>query len=416
MTPPTARGVARAVELAHRSHWPAVLAATVRLTRDLDLAEECVQEAYLRALAGWAAGVPDQPAAWLTTVARRTALDRLRRESVLRGKLPLLLDRPGEDADPGTDPLRLLFVSCHPALSPDSRVALTLRLMCGLTTAEVATGLLLPEATVAARVTRAKKKIAGAGIPFRVPTPQELADRLDAVLTVLQVLHAAGHSATGEQLVRRDLTERATLLARLLVDALPGSTAARSLLALVLLTSARHDARTSATGDLVLLPDQDRERWDPALLREGLSLVTGVLTELSAAGTPPDRFTVQAVIAGLHADAPSWERTDWPAIVRWYDELHRRWPSPVVALNRAVARGRLPGADPAGTLQELDALTADRQLTGYPYLAAARAVVLAELGRTVAARAAFDQAIATARNDVERADLRRRRAALGPPS
>lgn len=414
-----ARLVATVVEEAHRRHWPAVLAATVRLTRDLDLAEDCAQEAYVSALRSWpGVGVPDSPGAWLTTVARRAALDRLRRDSTLRRKLPLLLVEAGDDqgrsglGDPAAAPeqpadaMRLIFTCCHPALAPESRVALTLRLMCGLTTAEVAAGMLVKESTAAARITRAKKKIAGATIPFRIPERDELPARLDVVLTVVHLVYTAGHTATGPELRRTDLTGRAIDLARMVARMLPEQSETAGLLGLLLLTEARGESRIGGDGELVLLADQERERWDAALIKEGIAVATDALQRGEG------RFSLQAAIAGLHAIAPSWDTTDWYQVARMYESLMVRWPSPVVALNQAAARSLQPGADLEAVLSELDRLAADPALAGYCYLPATRADVLSRMGRTRDASAAYDEALRRSGNDVERRFLIRRRAGL----
>ncbi|WP_344416485.1 RNA polymerase sigma factor [Pseudonocardia ailaonensis] len=388
------------VEAAFRAAWPEVVAATVRLTRDLDLAEDCAQEAVERALRRGATGhaTPENAAAWLTTTARRIALDRLRREATLRRKLPLLVEPAGPDGVEPTDPLRLVFTCCHPALTRESQVALTLRLVCGLDVPAIAAVLLTGEAGVARRITRAKQKIAAARIPFRVPPEGELPARLDAVLTVVHLVHTAGHGLHSPEPVRR-----ATELARMLVGLVPRSSEARGLLALVLLTEARGPARTDAD-DLVLLPDQDRSRWDRSLVREGLALATGALRE-----GPRGRFALQAGVAGLHAVAPSWAETDWAQLVITYDALARVWPTPVVALNRAMARSRVPGADLGEVLAELDAL----ELDGYQYLPVARADVLERLGRRAEAAQACGVALERTANPVERRYLVRRRAELG---
>lgn len=401
---PDARTVAALVEEAHRHHWPFVLAATVRLTRDLDLAEDCAQDAYLQALRTWPAGVPDNPPAWLTTVARRVALDRLRRETTLRRKLPLLaVEDDGADDERPTGPLRLLFTCCHPALSSEAQVALTLRLMCGLTTSEVAAALLLRPATAAARITRANQKIAAAGIPFRVPADPELPARLDSVLTVVHLLYTAGHTAAGPELTRPDVAARAVDLARLLVRLMPDQPEAQGLLALLLMGQARGQSRVGDDGALVLLADQDRSGWDRALVHEGVARATAALHQ----GT--GRFALQAAIAGLHSVAPSWEATDWFQIVRMYDALLLRWPSPVVSLNRAAAHSLVPGADLAAVLVELDLLAEEPSLRSYAYLPATRADVLTRLGRYDDARAAYDAAIGLASNDREQRFLRNRR-------
>ncbi|MEQ3550239.1 DUF6596 domain-containing protein [Pseudonocardia nematodicida] len=424
--------VGEALGRVHRDSWPAVVGATARLTRDLDLAEDCAQEAVERALSAWRTGVPDNPAAWLTTTARRIALDRLRRDETLRRKLPLLVDRPDSGHDTGdepepADPLRLVFTCCHPALAPESQVALTLRLVCGVPVPAIASVLLAGEAGVAARITRAKRKIAAARIPFRVPSDDELPARLDVVLTVVHLVYTAGHADPGAG--RADpgpaldavpdrsapgnprLTERAIELARMLVRLLPGEPEARGLLGLLLLTEARGGARTDPDGELVLLTDQDRSAWDDRLTREGLVHATAALDSAAS----PGRFALQSAVAGLHGVAPSWERTDWPRVVTVYDALMRTWPSPVVALNRAVARSRVPGTDPAGPLREIDSLVADPGLARYPYLPAARAELLARLGRTADAAAAYADALALSSNPVERRFLTRRVSACAPP-
>jgi len=415
---PDARSVAAVVEEAHRRHWSAVLAATVRLTRDIDLAEDCSQEAFVSALRTWPAEVPRNPAAWLTTVARREALDRLRRESTLQRKMPLLAveaadttspGRPGDlggEAEEPADLLRLIFTCCHPALAPQSRVALTLRLMCGLTTAEVAGCLLVKESTAAARITRAKKKIAAARIPFRVPGRDELPQRLDAVLTVVHLVYTAGHTTSGDALMRTDLTGRAVDLARMLVALMPGEPEAAGLLALLLLTQARGATRVSPDGELVLLADQDRAGWDRALLDEGLSRATAALQHGEG------RFTLQAAIAGLHATAPSWDATDWRQVARMYDALMTRWPSPVVALNRIAARSLEADADLVELLAQLHVLAGEQALQSYCYLPATRADLLARLGRPVEASDAYAAALRLCGNETERRFLLRRRAAL----
>jgi RNA polymerase sigma-70 factor (ECF subfamily) len=403
----SARLVAERVEAAHRECWSVVLAATVRVTRDLDLAEDCAQEAFVRALRTWPEELPDNPAGWLTTVSKRLALDKLRRETTLRRKLPLLVEEPGEVEQP-TDPLRLVFTCCHPALARDSQVALTLRLICGLTTREVAAGLLISEATAAARITRAKKKIAAASIPYRIPADDELASRLDVVLTVVQLVYTAGHVAAGPELTRADLTGRALELAQLLVRLMPDEPEPQALLGLLLMTQARGDARVSEDGELVLLADQDRSRWDVRLLAEGVSRATAALRKAD----PPGRFALQAAVAGLHVTAPSWEETNWAQVVRMYDAMLLGWPSPIVALNRAAAQSLVPGADLVAVLAELDALGKEPALKAYAYLPATRADVLARLRRPAEAAAAYDAAIALTANGAEQRFLRRRRASL----
>ncbi|WP_203905193.1 RNA polymerase sigma factor [Virgisporangium aliadipatigenens] len=382
-----------------------MLAATARVAGDLDLAEECVQDAYVAALDVWLReGVPANPGAWLTTAARRRAIDAHRRAQVLRTKLPLLVERvePGSTVDDiPDDRLRLVFTCCHPAIAREAQVALTLRLVCGLSTGEIARAFLVPEATMAARVTRAKKKIAAARIAYRVPAPEELPDRLDAVLTVVHLLYTTGHTAPeGERLVRTDLVERAFELTRMLRMLMPDEREVRGLLALLLLTDARRDARTAPDGRLLLLAEQSRERWDRAAIAEGRALVPGALR--GGAG----RFALQAAIAALHAEAPSYVDTDWPQIVGLYDVLLRVWPSPVVALNRAVAVAMADG--PAVGLAALDPLVDDPRLAGYRYLPAARADLLRRLGRAGEAAACYRQALALTDNGPERDFLTRR--------
>lgn len=387
--------VTRVVERAHRESWSTVLASVVRLTRDLDLAEDCTQDAFVQALRVWPDGIPENPGGWLTTVARRFALDRLRRETNLRRKLPLLVEEPGEVEQP-TDPLRLVFTCCHPALARESQVALTLRLICGLTTREVAAVLLIGEATAAARITRAKKKIAAAGIPYRIPADHELPERLDVVLTVVHLVYTAGHVAAGPELTRTELTGRAIELARMLERLMPDEPEPQALLGLLLMTEARGDARLSADGELVLLADQDRTRWDPRLLAEGVSRATTALQRGHG------RFALQAAVAGLHVIAPSWEKTDWRQVVRMYDAMMVSWPTPIVALNRAAARSLVPQADLAAVLTELDALSNEPALASYAYLPATRADVLTRLGRCEEAADAYRQAIGLTANETER--------------
>ena len=396
--------VARVIDRAHRESWSTVLASVVRLTRDLDLAEDCTQDAFVQALRTWPDGLPSNPGGWLTTVARRLALDRMRRETNLRRKLPLLVEDPlaaGDDERP-TDPLRLVFTCCHPALAQESQVALTLRLICGLTTREVAAGLLISEPTAAARITRAKKKIAVASIPYRIPADDELPARLDAVLTVVHLVYTAGHVAAGSELTRSDLTGRAVQLARLLVRLMPKEAEPQALLGLLLMTEARGDARLSEDGELVLLADQDRARWDIRMLAEGVARATTALE--SGQG----RFALQAAVAGLHVTAPTWEKTDWGQVVRMYDAMMVSWPTPIVALNRAAALSLVPGADLDTVLAELDALRNEPALKSYAYLPAARADVLARLGRTDEAAQAYQTAITLTANETERRFLTHR--------
>lgn len=406
--------VGAAVADAHRREWAFVLAATARVARDIDLAEECVQDAYVAALDAWSRdGVPRNPAAWLTTTARRRALDRLRRDRTLRSKLPLLVE-PEPEAGPGAeaevpvaadddviadDRLRLVFTCCHPALAREAQVALTLRLVCGLATAEIAQAFLVSEPTMAARVTRAKKKISAARIPYRVPGAAELPDRLDAVLTVVHLLYTTGHTApAGPDLVRPDLVERALGLARMLRDLMPDEPEVRGLLALLLLSDARRATRAGADGRLLLLEEQDREQWDRAAIAEGTGLVTEALR-----GGRPGRFTLQAAIAAVHAEAPSYAETDWPQLLRLYGELLKAWPTPVVALNRLVPLAMTDGPDSA--LQEIERIEQDGRLAGYRYLPAVKADLLRRLGRWDDAAAQYRVALDLTDNAAERAFL-----------
>jgi len=356
--------------------------------------------------------VPAKPAAWLTTAARNRALDVLRRGSRFDRLAPMLVVDDVEPAPSEGEPeipddrLRLICTCCHPALPPEARVALTLRLVCGLTTPEVARAFLVSESTMAARITRAKKKIAGAGIPYRVPTAEELPERIEAVLAVVHLVFTTGHAApSGERLRRGDLVERALDLARLLRALLPGDADVAGLLALMLLTDARRATRVDEGGELTLLPDQDRARWDAAEIAEGVALVHEALRR-----RPPGRFALQAAIAAVHAEAPSWNATDWGEIVALYDVLRELYPSPVVALNRAVAVGFARGVE-AG-LAELDALAAEPQLATYGYLAAARADFLRRADRVAEARTAYEEALVLTSNEVERRFLERRLAEL----
>ncbi|MEV6930981.1 DUF6596 domain-containing protein [Dactylosporangium sp. NPDC051485] len=401
------------VEDAYRAHWAYVLAATVRVTRDLDLAEECAQEAFAQALVVWPRdGLPQQPAAWLVTVAKRRAVDVLRREQTLRAKLPLLA-LPADDSDKSDisekpdhrpdgspdDRLRLVFTCCHPALARDAQVALTLRLVCGVATPDVARAFLVSEATMAARVTRAKKKIAAARIPFRVPRASELPERLDAVLSVVHLLYTSGHTAaSGPELLRADLTGRAVHLARMLHRLMPDEPEAAGLLALVLLLDARKETRTGPDGRLLRLDEQDRTRWDRALIEEGRDLVLRALRYRGA--RPAGRYLLQAAIAALHAEAPSFAETDWRQIVELYDGLRAAWPSPVVDLNRAVALSMADG--PEAALREVERLEGDPRLAGYHYLPAVKADLLDRLGRAAAADEAFRAALALTANEAER--------------
>ncbi|WP_431912571.1 RNA polymerase sigma factor [Nonomuraea jabiensis] len=410
MTPPP--DVESAVADAYRRGWALVLAATAGVARDLNLAEECVQEAYAAALASWARdGIPNSPQAWLTTAAKRRAMDAVRRERTFRSKLPLLVAAveaedevaAGEPEDVVPDErLRLIFMCCHPALAQEAQLALTLRLVCGAPTADVARALLVSEPTMAARMTRAKKKISAARIPFRLPEPAELPDRLRAVLGVIHLLFTAGHTApSGASLVRTDLVDQSVRLARMLRELMPDEREVRGLLALLLVTDARRATRVDADGRLLRLEDQDRSLWDRSALSEAHDLIVDGLR-----GGRPGRYVLQAAIASLYAEAPSYDRTDWPQIVTLYDELLSVWPSPVVALNRTVAVSMVSG--PARALEEVVELEKDGRLARYQYLPAIKADLLHRLGRREEAAIAYRQALELTGNDAEREFLAER--------
>ena len=399
-----------AVADAHRREWAFVLAATTRVTRDLDAAEECVQDAYVAALDAWARqGVPRNPGAWLTTAARHRALDTLRRDRTLRAKLPLLIEEQSEpeayaDGAPaiGDDRLRLIFTCCHPALAREAQVALTLRLVCGLSTGEIAKAFLVSESTMAARVTRAKKKISAARIAYRVPAAAELPDRLDAVLTVVHLVFTTGHTAPGgPDLVRADLVDRAIELARILRKLMPDEREIAGLLGLLLVTDARRVTRTDAYGNMLLLEQQDRSLWDKGRIAEGSALVIESLR-----GGRPGRFALQAAIAAVHAEAASYAETDWPQLLVLYDRLLNIWPSPVVELNRAVVVAMVSG--PQAALDDIAKIEADGRLDGYHYLPAAKADLLRRLGRVGEARSAYLAALKLTDNPAERGFLSRR--------
>ena len=409
--------VEAAIEDTHRREWGRVLAATVRVARDLDLAEECVQEAYAAALAAWVRdGIPRNPGAWLTMTARRRAIDAIRHERALRSRLPLLIVPEDETAEvtvqellayDAEDPddaipderLRLIFTCCHPALAPDAQVALTLRLLCDVPTTDIARAFLVSEPTVAARVTRAKKKIATARIPYRVPRAAELPDRLRAVLAVIHLLFTTGHTApSGASLVRAELVDRALHLARMLRDLMPDDTEVRGLYALLLVTDARRSTRIGADGRLVQLKDQDRSRWD----RSALSDANRMIVDCLRAG-PPGRYVLQAAIASLYAEAPTYDQTDWPQILALYDKLLEIWPSPVVALNRAVPLAMVAGPETA--LAQVENLERDGRLSGYHYLPAVKADLLSRSGRSEEAADSYRQAFELSGNDAERAFL-----------
>ena len=408
------RAVAGAVEHAVRRERLALVAAMVRLTRDFDLAEDCVQDAAERALARWPLdGIPGNPAAWLSVAARRRALDVLKRRRVEHGKLEqvLTMTDPG-DQDPtavGTpgpyddDRLQLLFACCHPALPLAGRVALTLKVVTGLSTREIARAFLVSEATMSQRLLRAKGKIERAGITLRVPPADQLADRIDSVLTVVYLLFNEGYAATEGEPLRDALAQEAIDLGEVLVALMPQDDEARSLLALMLLQHSRRVARV-VDGELVPMDEQDRERWDRASIDAGLRMLASVGT------SEPGSYRLQAVIAALHATAPSAAATDWLRIVRAYDALLAlRGDDPVIALNRLVAIGYRDG--PEAALGSLPAL--EIALEGYPLLPAVRADLLRRAGRGAEAAVAYREAIDVARTDAERRFLARRLGELG---
>ncbi|MGH3357201.1 MAG: RNA polymerase sigma factor [Nocardioidaceae bacterium] len=405
--------VTAAVAHAYHREWARVFAATVNLARDLDLAEECAHDAFAQALQRWpSSDLPDNPGAWLTTTARNRVRDVLRRRTVLERALPLLVAEPVSAPEDALDDdrLRLVFTCCHPALGRDAQVALTLRLVCGLSTAEVARAFLVAESTMAARITRAKHKIAKARIPYRVPSPDHLAERTSAVLEVVHLIFTTGHTApVGTQLERRDLVDSALSMARMLHLIMPNDAEVRALLALMLLIDARAESRLSTTGRMLLLSEQDRSRWDRRLIAEGIGLLTDAL-----GSREPTRYAVEAAIAAVHAEAPTWQDTDWTEIVGLYDVLLGLWPSPVVRLNRAVAIGLRDG--PAAGLQALAPLLAEPALAAYSYLYAARAGFLRELHQWTQAAEAYREALVRCDNDVERVFLTERLDEIGLPS
>ncbi|HWM56436.1 MAG TPA: sigma-70 family RNA polymerase sigma factor [Pseudonocardia sp.] len=403
---------AGAIERIFRAEFGRVIASLVRRFGDIDLAEEAAGEALLVALEKWPVdGIPPNPGGWLTTTAGNRAIDRIRREQQRDAKHQAALmihdDTPHEPVGAVSDDrLRLIFTCCHPALAPEARVALTLRLLGGLTVAEIAAAFLVPETTMAQRLTRAKAKIKGANIPYRIPAAADLTERLAGVLTVIYLVFNEGYLATaGDQPVRTELTAEAIRLGRVLRAMLPGEPEATGLLALMLLTDARRESRLAA-GELVPLPEQDRGGWDRALIAEGHDLVRECLARARETGRPPGRYQLLAAVNAVHTDAPTWADTDWRQIAALYDQLTVVDPGPVAALNRAIAIAELDG--PAVGLAEVERL----QLTGYHAWHATRADLLRRLGRSADARTAYDAAIAATDNAAERAFLGRRRGQL----
>lgn len=407
MTPgPDARAQ---IDRIYREEYGRVVASLARRFGDLDIAEDAAGEALLIAVEKWPVdGIPPNPGGWLTTTAAHRAIDRIRRESLRDTKHQAALMITDPTPDPPTGPLeddrlRLIFTCCHPALAAETRVALTLRLLGGLTVEEIARGFLVPETTMARRITRAKAKIKAANIPFRVPDSSDVTDRLGAVLAVIHLVFNEGYLAgAGDDPIRADLTDEAIRLGRLMRSLLPDEGEVAGLLALMLLTDARRAARI-AGGELVTLDEQDRGAWDRALIAEGHALVRECLTRVASGGSRPGTYQLMAAINAVHTDAPDGRDTDWGQIAQLYDQLYEVTPTPIVALNRAIAIAELDGPEVA--LSIVDRL----ELGGYHAWHATRADLLRRLGRSAEARSAYNAAIAATENRAEQAYLSRRR-------
>jgi RNA polymerase sigma-70 factor (ECF subfamily) len=409
MPPPVPEQLSRTIESLYRSESGRVLATLVRLLRDLDLAEESMHEAFAAALESWTAGIPDKPRPWLISTARFKAIDAMRRRARLEGAQRDLVahmesrvnDAPLEDEEIEDDRLRLIFTCCHPALPREGQVALTLREVCGLTTEEIARAFLVTPATLAQRIVRSKAKIREASIPYEVPAPQELPERLDAVLQVVYLVFNEGYSAAaGAEVTRAELTGEAIRLGRLLTELQPEPEVI-GLLSLMLLQESRRAARTSPAGELILLENQDRLLWNREQIAEGVALVEKAL--ISRRFGP---YTLQAAIAAVHAEAESTAATDWRQIVALYNQLVRIQPSPVVHLNRAVAIAERDG--PAAGLTHIDALLEHGELANYYLAHSARAELYRRLGRTAEARSSYEKALALTQQEPEQQFLQAR--------